>query len=60
VKQGEVAKNHAMRAFVNIPSHSSHGGEVIVVGKLVSCYLHYLGCKFLVYMFFHVYVCVPR
>jgi hypothetical protein len=40
-KQGEVAKNHAMRAHVKTPSHSCHGGKVGTISKFVSSYLHY-------------------
>ncbi len=35
-KQNKAASNCAMRAFVNAPSHSSHGGKVGAVGRLVS------------------------
>jgi hypothetical protein len=34
-KQGKVGKNHAMHAFVIAPNHSSHGGNVGVIGMLV-------------------------
>jgi hypothetical protein len=54
-KQGEVAKNRAMKALINTLSHSSHGGELGVARRLVTCYLHYSRCKVLVNMSFHVY-----
>jgi hypothetical protein len=40
-KKGEAAKYHAMWALVVTPSHLDHGGEVGIVGRLVSvqfCY----------------------
>jgi hypothetical protein len=35
VKQEDVAKNHAMKACVVIPSHSRRGGELGSIGRLV-------------------------
>lgn len=40
-KQGKIARNHAMKAHVQTPSHSSRGGDVGTTSKLVNSYLHY-------------------